>query len=424
MPDVQRGPERQRSRHRRRLAPPRSFVGQVVADGAIWAARLLVLLVGAWALLQVARTLGLLVLSAVAAVLLTALAHPIAAALRRAGLPRGLAATVTVLGGAGAIVLAMWWVVTQVVDQSSQIISSASDAVGSLPVSTPSLASLQDKVVGFLESHQGSITSSALTGLRYAAETGTGLVLTVFITFYLLYDGERLWDRTMHLAPPGRRETTAIAGRRAWVRLAGWVRGTFLIAVFHGVVVALTLFLLGVPLVAPLALLVFFGSFIPIVGALLFGGLAVLVAFATQGVAAALILFTVLVVDNQIEAHVLQPFLVGRYVKLHPLAVVASITAGELLVGLPGAILAVPLVAAVFAVLTHLAEERRAAEVAAAEGDGPPPAADADDEGAPGGRPDVVDVRERSEVSDTTSEVDRPVSARTVARVRRRDDRA
>ncbi|HEU4675737.1 MAG TPA: AI-2E family transporter [Motilibacteraceae bacterium] len=423
MPDVQREPAGQRAQHRRRLAPPRSFAGQVLADGAIWAARLLVLLVAAWALLQVARTLGLLVLSAAAAVLLTALAHPIAAALRRAGLPRSLAATVTVLGGAGAIVLAMWWVVTQVVDQSSQIIASASDAVGSLPVSTPSLASLQDKVVGFLESHQGSITSSALTGLRYAAETGTGLVLTVFITFYLLYDGERLWDRATHLAPAGRRETTAIAGRHAWVRLAGWVRGTFLIAVFHGIVVALTLFLLGVPLVAPLALLVFLGSFIPIVGALLFGGLAVLVAFATQGVAAAVILFAVLVVDNQIEAHVLQPFLVGRYVKLHPLAVVASITAGELLVGLPGAILAVPLVAAVFAVLAHLAEERRAGEVAAAEGDGPPPAADEDSDQVRTATPDVVDVRESADVSDRASEGDGPVAARTVGRVRRRVDR-
>lgn len=399
------------------MAPPRSFAGQVVADGAVWTARLLVLLLGAYVLLQLARTLGLLVLAAAAAVLLTALAHPISSRLKRWGLPKGLAAAVTVLGGAAALVLTMWWIVTRVIDQSPQIISSFSDAVGRLPVSTPSLTNLQGNVVHFLEQHQGSITSSALTGLRYVTEATTGLALTVFITFYLLYDGEQVWERMMRLAPHGRRQTTAIAGKQAWVRLAGWVRGTFLIGVFHGAVVGVTLLLLGVPLVAPLALLVFLGSFIPIVGALLFGGLAIIVAFATHGLVAALILFVVLIVDNQIEAHVLQPFLVGRYVKLHPLTVVASITAGELLAGLPGAILAVPLVAAVFAVLTHLAEEHHAADLAAAEGDPLPPADELPDDD-----PDidplasVVDVRDPSDVP---SEQVREVRSHTAGRVRR-----
>jgi putative heme transporter len=114
--------------------------------------------------------------------------------------------------------------------------------------------------------------------------------------------------------------------------------------------------LLHVPLVAPLAILVFLGSFIPLVGAVLSGALAALVTFATHGVAAAVVLVVVLLVDNQVEAHVLQPFLVGRYVRLHPFVVAVVITAGALLAGLAGALLAVPFTAALYAALTHLPE--------------------------------------------------------------------
>jgi predicted PurR-regulated permease PerM len=109
-----------------------------------------------------------------------------------------------------------------------------------------------------------------------------------------------------------------------------------------------------VPLVAPLTVLVFLGSFIPLVGAIVAGSLATLVTFASQGTTAAIVFVVVLLIDNQIEAHVLQPFLVGRYVRLHPFVVAIVITAGALLGGLPGALLAVPFTAAMYAALTHL----------------------------------------------------------------------
>jgi predicted PurR-regulated permease PerM len=150
------------------------------------------------------------------------------------------------------------------------------------------------------------------------------------------------------------------AGVPAWERLSGWIRGTLVIAVFHSAVVAVTLVVLRVPLVAPLTVLVFLGSFIPLVGAVAAGGLAALVTFASQGMTSAIVLVVVLVIDNQVEAHVLQPFLVGRYVRLHPFVVAIVITAGALLGGLAGALLAVPFTAALYAALSHLPDPRPA----------------------------------------------------------------
>ncbi len=127
-----------------------------------------------------------------------------------------------------------------------------------------------------------------------------------------------------------------------------------LIAVFHSVVLAVTLVVLGAPMVAPLAVVVFLGSFIPVVGAFIGGGPAVLVAFASSGLTGALIVLGVLLIDNQVESHVLQPFLVGRYVRLHPFVVAAVITAGAILAGLPGALLAVPVTAAVYGAVQRI----------------------------------------------------------------------
>jgi predicted PurR-regulated permease PerM len=115
-----------------------------------------------------------------------------------------------------------------------------------------------------------------------------------------------------------------------------------------------TLLTLQVPLVAPLTVVVFLGSFVPLAGAVLAGGLAALVTFATHGLTATIVVLVVLLIDNQIEAHALQPFLVGRYVRLHPFIVAVVITAGALLGGLAGALLAVPFTAAVYAALINL----------------------------------------------------------------------
>jgi predicted PurR-regulated permease PerM len=137
------------------------------------------------------------------------------------------------------------------------------------------------------------------------------------------------------------------AGRAAWTTTTGYVRGTAVIATIHGSVIGLALYLLGVPLAVPLAVLVFLGSFIPFIGALVGGGLAVLVTFGTQGWLIALVLLGILLVESQLEVHLLQPLIVGRYVRLHPLAIGIAFAVGTVLAGILGAIIAVPIAAIV-----------------------------------------------------------------------------
>ena len=156
-----------------------------------------------------------------------------------------------------------------------------------------------------------------------------------------------MWGFLIRGRPPRLRPNVDAAGRAAWKTLSDYVRGTLIVAAFHGVVILITLTILGVPLAFPLAVLVALGSFVPLVGAVVTGALAVAVAALSQGLVAAVIVAAVLVINNQIEAHALQPFVVGRYVRVHPLAVVLSLATGGLLFGIFGAIIAVPIVACI-----------------------------------------------------------------------------
>jgi putative heme transporter len=337
-----------------RRAPARMPVPPLLRDLAAWTWRLLLVGVGAYALLRVAERLYLVSLPVAAALLLSALLSPAVAFLHRHGVPRRLATALTVIAALLGMAGVMTWVVERAVAQAPALLTQLGDAVQRLPVSSRTLSSWRDQLVSQLEAHRATLTQGVLSGLATGAEVVTGLLLTLLLTIILLADGDRMWDWLVGRLSPAARPRVRQAGRHAYRRLSGWIRGTFLIALFHGVVVGLTLLLLGAPLVAPLAILVFFGSFIPIVGATLFGGCAVLVTFAAHGLTPAIVLTAVLVVDNQIEAHLLQPFLVGRYVRLHPFAVAVTITAGAMIAGFAGAFLAVPFTAAAYAALTHL----------------------------------------------------------------------
>jgi predicted PurR-regulated permease PerM len=335
-------------------APGRMPVPPLLADLAGWGWRLLLLGVLAVLLLRVAQELYLVSLPMAASLLLTALLSPVTSALRRRGASRGAATAVTVLAMIGVLVVLLTWVVRLAVAEFPTLARELQQAVEELPISNANLLRLREQLVDYLQSGSGSLASGVLTGLQTAAEVVTGILLTILLTAILLADGDRMWAWLVARLPASARPRAMRAAVPAWARLSGWIRGTFVIAVFHATVVAATLLILGVPLVAPLSVIVFLGSFIPLVGAILSGFFAGLVTFATQGFTPLVVLVVVLVVDNQIEAHVLQPFLVGRYVRLHPFVVAVVITAGALLAGLAGALLAVPLTAALYAALTHL----------------------------------------------------------------------
>ena len=334
----------------------------LLAGAAAWCWRILVIAAAFLALFMLMAKLQLLVLPVFVALLLSAFLNPAVSFLRRKGWPSGLATgsilllTFLVLGAVAA------YVINQASNEYPKLVNQVDDVVSQARTFITDHTSLDpknfdnvsQKITDTLKSHQKQIASGVVTAGRTLGEFATGAILAFFITFFFLYDGQRIWHWIVGLFPTGARQPLIGAGGRAWKALTGYIAGTFIVALFHGVVIGVTLALLGTPLVAPLAVLVFIGSFVPIIGAVVFGGLAVLVTLVTQGFVPALILLIVLILDNQAEAHLLQPLVVGRYVELHPLAIAVSLTGGALLAGLPGAIFAVPIVAAVNAGVGHV----------------------------------------------------------------------
>ena len=182
---------------------------------------------------------------------------------------------------------------------------------------------------------------------KIVLELLTGLILMIFITFFLLKDGDRIWAWLIKGLPPEARRRAGNAGPAAWTALVNYVRGTTAVAAIHAVFIGLALWILGVPLLVPLIILVFLAAYIPLVGILVAGAAAILVTLGTKGWIAAVILLGVFILENQIEGHLLQPLVVGRIVRLHPLAIILVLAVGGIIAGIAGAIVAVPAAAAI-----------------------------------------------------------------------------
>lgn len=339
-------------------------VPQLLKDAAGWSWRILVL---GFLLMQVGLLYKRLELATVplsVALLLTALLRPVQVRLERWRMPRSFAAVVTVLlslvviGGVAAFVVNRASAgYDQLASSVDQIVSDTKDwlVTGPLHLQRSSVNGFDvGSIKDLLNGRQGEVVSGVVDAGKTAFETVTAVVLTIFLTVFLLYDGPQVWRWLTALFPEQHRPTVDHVGDRMWGTVSGYVTGTFLVATFHGVAIGVTLAVVGAPLVAPLAVLVFIGAFIPLIGAIVFGGLAVLVTLVTDSPGAALAVLVVLVVMNQVESHVLQPFVVGRHVSLHPMGIALTLAVGALLGGLPGAIFAVPLVAAVNAAVATL----------------------------------------------------------------------
>lgn len=320
-----------------------------------WAWRIIVVGAAIYFLGKLARKLELAVVPLLTAVLLTGLLQPVNARLRSWKVGRGLSAVITmllaiaVLGGVGAFVAnraAAGY--PDLVNEVQNLVTRTQNWLVNGPLKLPrsSVVNVGDQLVAYLRDRQGQVVSRAVGVGKTALEVVTALVLTFFLTIFLLYDGRNIFNWLTGAFPRRVRSKVDEVGERMWETVSGYVSGTFLVAVFHGVVMGVTLTLVGVPLVAPLAVLIFIGGFIPLIGVVVFGGLAVLVTLVAKGGAAALVVLIVLLIENQIEGHVLQPFVVGRHVSLHPMAIALTLAAGAVLAGLPGAIFGVPLVAA------------------------------------------------------------------------------
>ncbi len=193
-----------------------------------------------------------------------------------------------------------------------------------------------------------------LTGGKIAAEFFGGLVLMLFVMFFLIKDGERIWDWLLGAMRTETARRMDRAGHAAWLAVVYYMRGTVAVAAIHGLVIGLALYFMRAPLVIPLAVLVFVAAFVPLVGLLLAGTAALVVTLAAKGWVDAVILLGVLVIEDQLEGHLLQPQVVGRVIRLHPLAVILSLAVGSVLAGIPGAVVAVPIVAVITRALPEL----------------------------------------------------------------------
>ncbi|MFI9721742.1 AI-2E family transporter [Streptomyces sp. NPDC052396] len=335
--------------------------GVRVAAEAGW--RLLVLAGTLWVLMQVISAVRLVVMSFVAGLLITALLQPTVARLRARGVPRGLATALTFISGFVVMGLVGWFVVWQVMENADDLSQQIQNGLANLKewlrtspfhVTQDQINHIADNLSNAIGSNTRELTSAGIEGVQVIFEVLTGVLLAMFSTLFLLYDGPRIWGWVLKLVPSAAREGVAGAGPRAWATLTAYVRGTVIVAMIDAVCIGVGLYFLKVPMAVPLAVFIFLFAFIPLVGAVASGALAVVVALVSHGVFTATMVLIVVLAVQQIEGHVLQPFILGRAVRVHPLAVVLSVAAGGMVAGIGGAVVAVPLVAVTNSVVGYL----------------------------------------------------------------------
>ena len=331
--------------------------GQVLLVGALVVAAVVVLV-----------QLRLIVVPFVIALLIASAVTPVVSRVSRLGAPRGLAAIAAVVAGIGVIGLAVAFVVNAAAgefddlrDQARQGVDELQSSLvdGPLPIDEAQLdrarASLADAVQG------EQLRDGALSGAVAAAEGLAGLFLTIVILYSLLKDGPRIWAFVLRPLDGRRRQRAERIGHRAVRALGGYVRGTATVALVDAVVIGIALAILGVPLALPLAVVVFIGAFVPLLGATVAGALAALVALVANGPVVALVVVGIVIAVNQLEGDILAPVLLGRAVSLHPLAILLALTAGTIVAGVIGALLAVPLVAVLWVAVVSWRDEVQSA---------------------------------------------------------------
>jgi predicted PurR-regulated permease PerM len=342
-----------RSRNQGRRAGDSDSVPPALRIASAWIWRLVVVGVGVYLLLQVFGMLLEVFVPVLVALLLSALLQPGAAALMRHGWPRALAALTMLLVGilvvAGIITLVVNRVVADWASLTSQVSQGLTKVQDSITRTFPITQNQLDQLVGQAQSaigaNQSAITSGAISTAGTVTQVFTGLLLTLLTLFFFLKDGRSIWLWLVGLMPREARAYVDEAARRSWRTLVSYVRATVAVALIDAIGIGIGLLILGVPLALPLAALVFIGAFIPIIGSFIAGTVAVLVALVSNGFVVALITLGVVILVMQLEGHVFSPLLLGRAVRVHPLAVVLSIASGLIVAGIFGALIAVPIVA-------------------------------------------------------------------------------
>jgi len=343
-----------------------------LATTTAWTWRTLILIVGFAALLTVLVRLYLVTLPVVVALILATLCVPPARWLEGRGFPRAAAAGIVVVGGLVAfagLIAALTPAFIEQVQELRPTVAAAIDQVFAFLDTQfgwdrEEIVDVINQGMASLAQQGGQVAGQILSGAAIAIQILASLVLAIVLLFFFVKDGEQIVAWFIARAPDRHTATMRAVSRRSWDALAGFVRGTALVALIDALGIGLGLWIVGVPLVLPLTVLVFFGSFIPVLGAFLTGLLAVLVALAATNLTTTLIVLAIVIGVQQFEGNVLQPVIMRRAVALHPVVILGALTAGATLIGVIGAFLAVP----VAAVLSAASNELRLRHEAAAAG--------------------------------------------------------
>ena len=361
----------------------------MVRKTAAWAWRLLVIFAAIVAVLWFVKKIEILVVPVALATMLAALLLPVVDFLDRRGAPRGGAVALVLLGGIAVVGGILAFVISQFIEGAPALVDQVSTSMkgvgdwltnGPLHINQQQIEAARKSAVEALQNNQEKLTSGALSTAGTVTEIVTGALLVLFTLIFVLQGGRNIYAFITKIFPVNVRERVRDAGRAGFKSLIGYVRATFLVALVDAVGIGTGLAIMGIPLALPLASLVFLGAFIPLVGAVIAGFLAVVVALIAKGVIYALITLGLIIAVQQLEGHVLQPLVMGRAVSIHPLAIVLAIAGGGVRAGIVGALLAVPTVAFLNSAVRVLLARDPAAEEAAQEAqDGPIVAAEADD---------------------------------------------
>jgi predicted PurR-regulated permease PerM len=333
---------------------------------AAWSWRLLVI-AGAAALIgYLIAFLAVVVIPVIVALLISALVVPVVDWLERIGVRRGVGSFLVVALTIGFVVTLLSFAGQQVAQGADDLADSTVEGLQEIRdwLKNGPLNASESQINDFIQRAQDAITAatgdSGVVGrvTEVGAAVGhilAGFFIVLFSTYFFLYDGERIWAWVVRLSPRAARERVDSSGRVAWISLTQFVRATVIVAATDGILIGIGAAILSVPFSLAIGVLVFLGAFVPIVGATVAGTVAVLVALVDEGPIRALIMLAVVIGVQQLEGHVLQPFLMGRWVSMHPLGVILAIGVGVLTAGVAGALVAVPMAAAVNAVVQHLA---------------------------------------------------------------------
>jgi len=336
-------------------------VPRLLDTAAGWSWRI-VIVVGAVVLLGlVVSRLMLVVVAFVVALLIARALTPLVDWLDGRGFPRLLATWMSVLVTVAVLAGAAYWIVPRAVEQFADlddaVLGGLSDVRawlvdGPFELSQEQVDGTVDALVGELRANAGRIVSGVIGGTLTALQVVVGAVVAFVLSFFFIRDGARMWGWVATLAGPERRERAVAGGRVAWNVLGGYILGSVVEGAVESLLIGFGLWAIGVPLVFPLVVLVFFAAFFPVVGSFTVGMIAALVALVSGGLLEGLLVVVLVIVVNQLTGNLLLPYIFGKALRVHPALILVAVIVGGLLAGVPGAFLAVP-VAAVFIRVTR-----------------------------------------------------------------------